>query len=335
MLNWQEVHNSFAAMSPQQQQDEAWRYWNARALRSLGQREEADRIFAALSKEYNFYGQLAADELGLSIMPGAMPAAYQPSKEEFEAMQARPDIQRVIMFYRMDLRVDALREWVWAVRNFNDKQLLTAAEIARRNGMYDRAINTADRTAQLHDFSLRYLAPYRDVLREPIRQNNLDEAWVYGLMRQESRFVTQAKSGVGASGLMQIMPSTARWIAHKLGMRDYRKNLISHVDTNLIMGTYYMKSVLGWFDNSPVLASAAYNAGPAHARKWRGDVPLEGAIYAETIPFAETRDYVKKVMSNTVYYAQQFGQPPRSLKQRLGVIAAKNAANQMPIPDEK
>lgn len=334
-LNWQEVHNSFMAMPPEQQQDEIWRYWNARALRNLGQREEANKIFAALSKEYNFYGQLAADEIGLAIAPGAMPPAYQPGKEALEAMQARPSIQRVIMLYRMDLRTDAHNEWAWAVRNFDDKQLLAAAEIARRNGMYDRAINTADRTEQLHDFSLRYLAPYRDVLRAPIRQNNLDEAWVYGLMRQESRFVTQAKSGVGASGLMQIMPSTARWVARKLGMRDYRKDLISRVDTNLIMGTYYMKSVLNWFDNSPVLASAAYNAGPAHARRWRGDVPLEGAIYAETIPFAETRDYVKKVMSNTVYYAQQFGQPPRTLKQRLGVIAAKNPANQLPIQDEK
>jgi soluble lytic murein transglycosylase len=118
-------------------------------------------------------------------------------------------------------------------------------------------------------------------------------------------------------------------------MSDYRKKQVSNMETNLIFGTYYMKTVLGWFDNNPVLASAAYNAGPSHARQWRGDSPLEGAIYTETIPFTETRDYVKKVMSNTVYYAQQFGQPTRSLKQRLGIISAKNSANQTPITDEK
>ena len=334
-LNWREVRASIVAMSPQQQQEDVWRYWNARALKQLGRVDESEKIFFAMSTEYNFYGQLAADELDMPIASGAMPAGYQPGKEEFNAMLAQPPIQRTLALYRMNLRVDALREWAWAIRKFDDKQLLTAAEIARRNQMYDRAINTADRTVQLHDFSLRYLAPYRDALRGHIRQNQLEEAWVYGLMRQESRFVTQAKSNVGAAGLMQVMPTTARWIARKLGMRDYRKNLNGNMETNLILGTYYMKTVLGWFDNNPVLASAAYNAGPSRARQWRGDIPLEGAIYTETIPFSETRDYVKKVMSNTVYYAQQFGQPPRSLKQRLGIIAAKNPANQTPIPDEK
>ena len=334
-LNWQEVLTSITAMSPQQRQESVWRYWTARALKQLGKPEESAKIFFALSTEYNFYGQLAADELGIPVAVNLKTVGYQPSKEELNAMLAQPPFQRALALYRMDLRTDALREWAWAIRKFDDKQLLTAAEIARRNQMYDRAINTADRTVQLHDFSLRYLAPYRDDLRGHIQQNQLEEAWVYGLMRQESRFVTQAKSNVGAAGLMQVMPATARWIARKLGIRDYRKKQVNNMENNLIFGTYYMKTVLGWFDNNPVLASAAYNAGPSRARQWRGDIPLEGAIFTETIPYTETRDYVKKVMSNTVYYAQQFGQPSRSLKQRLGIIAAKNPANQAPIPDEK
>jgi soluble lytic murein transglycosylase len=334
-LNWPEVRTSIAGMSPQQQQEGVWRYWNARALKQQGRTEEAEKIFQTLSTEYNFYGQLAADELNLQAAPGATSAGYQSGKEELNAMLAQPAIQRTLALYRMDLRTDALREWAWAIRKFDDKKLLAAAEIARRNQMYDRAINTADKTLQLHDFSLRYLAPYREDLRGHIQQNQLEEAWVYGLMRQESRFVTQAKSSVGAAGLMQVMPATARWIARKLGMKDYRKNMVGQMETNLTLGTYYMKTILGWFDNNPVMASAAYNAGPSRARQWRGDIALEGAIYTETIPFSETRDYVKKVMSNTVYYAQQFGQPNRSLKKRLDVITAKNPANQTPIPDEK
>lgn len=334
-MNWREVHNSIAAMPHEQQQEGAWRYWNARALKQLGMTEEANRIFSALIGEYNFYGQLAADELSVASAPAATPATYRPGKEELDAMQVQPSIQRTLALYRMGLRTDAMKEWIWAVQKFDDRKLLAAAEIARRNGMYDRAINTADRTVELHDFSLRYLAPYRDALRGHIRQNNLEEAWVYGLMRQESRFITQAKSNVGASGLMQVMPATARWIARKLGMKSYRKKLADRMDTNLALGTYYMKTVLERFDNSPVLASAAYNAGPSRARQWRGDIPLEGAIYTESIPFNETRDYVKKVMSNTVYYAQQFGEPGHSLKARLGVIAAKNTANQAPVEDEK
>ena len=326
--DWNEAWASIAAMTPQQQREGAWRYWGARALKEMGQAEEAEKQFAALSSEYNFYGQLAAEEFTTASAAGDMPAGYQPGKEELDAMLARPSIQRTLALYRMDLRTDAAREWEWAERKFDDKQLLIAAEIARRNEMYDRAINTADHTVQLHDFSLRYLAPYRDELRGHIQQFGLEEAWVYGLMRQESRFVMRAKSDAGASGLMQVMPATARWLARKLGMKDYRRTMVHKLETNLALGTYYLKTVLETLDNSPLLASAAYNAGPSRARQWRGDTALEGAIYAETIPFDETRGYVKKVMSNTVYYARQFGQPPRSLKQRLGIIPARDTNKQ-------
>ncbi|MBI5658411.1 MAG: lytic transglycosylase domain-containing protein [Nitrosomonadales bacterium] len=333
--DWREVRASIEAMPQQQQQQAAWRYWGARALKELGQAEEAEKQFALLSGEYNFYGQLAAEEVTAISAADTVSAGYQPGKEELDTMLARPAIQRALALYRMDLRTDAAREWAWAERKFDDRQLLAAAEIARRNEIYDLAINSADLTVQLHDFNLRYLAPYRDELRGHIRQLGLEEAWVYGLMRQESRFVKQAKSEAGASGLMQIMPATARWLARKLGMKNYRRAMVRKLDTNLAMGTYYMKTVLEWLDNSPVLASAAYNAGPSRARQWRGDRPLEGAVYAETIPFDETRGYVKKVMSNTVHYSRLFGQPPRSLKERMGVIAARDANNRQAVPDEK
>jgi soluble lytic murein transglycosylase len=131
------------------------------------------------------------------------------------------------------------------------------------------------------------------------------------------------------------MPATARWIAQKLGMKDYRKALISQLDTNLKLGTYYMKNVLSTLGNNPVLASAAYNAGPGRARQWLADKPLEGAIYVENIPFDETRDYVKKVMSNTVYYARLFGHASPSLKQRLGMIDGKVSGNNRSMKNER
>lgn len=321
--DWDEVSASINAMTPQQQREGVWRYWKARALKARGNLSEANVLFAELSREHDFYGQLSVDEIGLALT-ATMPASYQPSKATINAMLAQPAVQRTLALYRMGLRTDAAREWAWAARKLDDKQLLVAAEIARRNEMYDHAINTADRTVQIHDFSLRYLAPYREALRGHIRNNELEEAWVYGLMRQESRFVHQAKSPVGATGLMQIMPATARWIAQKIGMKSYRQTLLSQLDTQFKLGTHYMKTVLSSLDNSPVLASTAYNAGPSRARKWRGESALEGAIYIENIPFDETRNYVKKVMSNTMHYSRLFGHPTLSLKQRLGVIAAKD-----------
>lgn len=322
---WHEVLSSINAMGDTQRNDAPWRYWRARALQATGHKAEAQKIFLPLSAEHTFYGQLASEEMADTPVLSATEPDYKPSQKDIADIERLPGVQRAIQLYRMDMRVDARQEWSWVTRNFNDQELIAAAEIAKRNEMYDRAINTAEKTVHLHDFSLRYLAPYRAAMREHIRENGLEEAWVYGLMRQESRFVTTAKSGVGASGLMQIMPSTARWIARKLGLKDYRESLLHQLDTNLTLGTYYMKNMLSSLDDSPVLASAAYNAGPGRARRWRSDKPMEGAIYTETIPFDETRDYVKKVMSNTVYYARQFGAPPRSLKDRVGIIAGKSA----------
>ncbi len=322
--DWREVWASINTMSPQQQSEGAWRYWKARALKELGRVADAEALFTDLSREYNFYGQLAAEELGAASASNIVSARYRPSDTEIDAVRAMPAIQRTLLLYRMDMRAEGAKEWVWAMRNMTDRQLLAAAEVAQRNELYDRSISAADRTVQLHDFSLRYPAPYREALQENLHKHGLEEAWVYGLMRQESRFAAAVKSEAGAVGLMQIMPDTARWAARQIGMKGYRKGLIHQVDVNLKLGTFYMKTVFNQFDANPVLASAAYNAGPARARQWCGPKPLEGAIYVETIPFDETRDYVKKVMSNTIYYSKLFGQSSQSLKQRLGIIEARS-----------
>lgn len=320
--DWQEVLAGIDAMSDSAQREGSWRYWKGRALKALGKIAPANAILAPLSKETNFYGQLADEELGVSME--SQPTTYKASEAEIAAVKNLPGIQRALALYRLDMRFDANREWIWATRNFDDKHLLAAAELARRNDWYERAIGSADRTVQLHDFDLRYPAPYRDVMQGYTRQWGLDEAWVYGLVRQESRFVTQAHSSVGASGLMQVMPATARWIAKRLGFKDRKNPAITRLETNIELGTYYLKHVQDSLGGYAVLATAAYNAGPLRAKRWRDQNVMEGAVYAESIPFSETRDYVKKVMSNAVYYASRFGQQLVSLKQRLGTIAGKS-----------
>jgi len=244
-----------------------------------------------------------------------------------------PGVQRALILYRLNLRAEANREWLWAIRNFNDRQLITAADFAARNQIYDRAINTAERTVELHDFSLRYLAPFREVLKTRATEMDLDEAWVYGLIRQESRFIADVRSHAGASGLMQLMPGTARWVAKKLGLKDWRWSEVNDLDTNVSLGTWYLRHVYDALDGYPVLASAAYNAGPGRARAWRTAGPMEGAVYAETIPFNETRDYVQKVMANAVYYSHVLGQPVQTLKQRLGTIGPRQRDRETPLGD--
>lgn len=328
---WPEVLAAIEAMTPKEAEDPAWRYWKARALKTTGRETEAVALLKPLSADFSFYGQLAIEDLGGGVQ--APPQAYKLTEPDVAAIAASPGIQRALALFRLDVRLEAVREWLWAIRGLTDRQLLAAAEVARRNAVYDRAINTADRTVFEHDFGLRYLAPYRDQLKAAARQVDLDEAWVNGLIRQESRFIAQAKSRVGAGGLMQLMPSTARWVAGKIGLKDWHWSQVNDVETNLSLGTYYLRHVLDTLDGSPVLASAAYNAGPGRARAWRADQAMDAAIYAESIPFNETRDYVKKVMANSSYYANNFSQQMQSLKARIGVIEPRARDREKPLGD--
>jgi len=224
------------------------------------------------------------------------------------------------------MRNEGVREWLFGIRYFDDARLLAAAEFARRAEIWDRSIQAADRTVRSHNFALRYPLPYREVFTEYAKTYDLDEAWVLGLVRQESRFITDARSAAGAAGLMQVMPRTARFVAQKIGLRNYLRKGVTEVETNVTLGTGYLRLVLDQLGH-PLLASAAYNAGPARARRWRdASRPLEGAIYTETIPFPETRDYVKKVMANSVFYAALIQKEVSPLKARLGTIAPRSGA---------
>ncbi|HEY8622555.1 MAG TPA: transglycosylase SLT domain-containing protein [Casimicrobiaceae bacterium] len=320
-LAWDDVARAIDAMPDVQALEPAWRYWKARALAVAGKGEDATRLYGSLATEHHFYGFLAAEALGAAVMPVSEP--LPPDASALAAFGARDDVQRVIRLTALDLRPEALREWLYVVRTLDDDSLLLAAEVARRNALYDRSINTAERTQRRHDFSLRYPTPYRTEISAAARDNQIDEAWAFGLARQESRFVADIMSSAGAMGLMQLMPATARWIARKIGRADYRVTSLDQPELNAQMGSYYLRHVLDRLDGIPVLATAAYNAGPGRAQAWRGAAPMEGAIYAETIPFNETRDYVKKVLANAMFYQAQLGLPYVALRERLGVVTPK------------
>lgn len=319
---WKLVRDSIDRMSFGIVHQPTWVYWYGRALAAQGEEMGSRAYFLRIAGQTDFYGLLAADELGYTL---ALPdITHVPTEEEVAAAAAEPGLKRALELVRLGLRVEGVREWLFTIRSFDDERLLAAAELARRHGVYDRAIHTADRTSRLHNFSLRYPMPYQEVFRSYAATHGVDEAWVLGLVRQESRFNTEARSSAGAAGIMQVMPRTARYVASKMGMRNYRPRTVTEIETNVTLGTGYLKLVMEQLGN-PVLASAAYNAGPKRARRWRDDKPLEGAVYIESIPFPETRDYVKKVMANAVYYAAVLEKKPVPLKTRLGVIKPPGA----------
>ncbi|HSH54266.1 MAG TPA: transglycosylase SLT domain-containing protein [Methylotenera sp.] len=331
--NWEAVQSVIAAMPAKQQEENAWRYWQARALKEQDQQVEANAIFSQLATERHYYGWLAAEELESSM--SSPEEQYTTTDIEVTAIASQPAIKRSLELHRLNMRWEARSEWVWATREMDDKQLLAAAEYAARQKWYDVAIITADNTRQLHDFNLRYPTPYRDLIRHAAKDENLDEAWIYGLTRQESRFMHYAKSGVGASGLMQLMPATAKWAAKRMGLDDYSHDKLHDLNTNIELGTYYMRHTLDLMNGQAVMATAAYNAGPSRAKRWMASEPLEAAIYIETIPFSETRNYVQKVMANAHLYAPRLGTKIQSLKSRLGVVPGSGKPEIIETEDEE
>ncbi|MDP1898867.1 MAG: transglycosylase SLT domain-containing protein [Rubrivivax sp.] len=310
---WSLVSRATAGMSAVEQRDPAWVYWRARATQAQAKagpegdaaRAAADMALEGIAPQLGFYGQLAAEDLALHV---PLPAAPAPLTDaERQAPRGHPGLVRGLQLIALGLRGEGVREWNYSLRGLGERELLAAAQLACEREVWDRCISASERTRGEVDVALRYPLPFREALLAKARQVGLDPAVLYGLIRQESRFIADARSTVGASGLMQLMPATAKWTAKKIGL-EYRDYMVNDRDTNLLLGASYLKRVLDDFGGSLAMAAAAYNAGPGRPRRWReGGTVMEPAAWIESIPFNETRDYVKKVLSNAVVYARLLG----------------------------
>ena len=335
---WSLVQRAIAALPAAEQADPAWRYWAARALQAraasdeAGARERAEarrQLQALAATPGEFYGLLALEDLGGRLALPPRPAA--PSGTEIESVRSLPGLQRALHLLALGLRSEGVREWNFTLRELrarpdSDRALLAAAAWACEREVWDRCINTSERTQALIDVGQRFPTPLRDEVREKSGLAGLEVAYVYGLIRQESRFIMDARSGVGASGLMQLMPATARWTARKIDL-PYRPSMITDPHVNLRLGTAYLKLLLDDFEGAQPLAVAGYNAGPGRPRRWRDGPLLEPAAWIENIPFNETRDYVKKVLTNAVHYAAVIGEGEILLKTRLGANVGPRLAD--------
>jgi soluble lytic murein transglycosylase len=352
---YKEVLSAINAMSADGKADSTWVYWKAKALLAglpistatvqatvepaNPQRAEAVALLQSIASVRGFYEQLALEELGQKITVPPRPAPI--TADEKEAARLNASLNRAAYAIAIGLRPEGVREWNYATNlakpgGMNERELFAAAQFACDKQIWDRCINTSERTKSDLDFAQRFPMPFRDAVVKRSQSINLDPAYVYGLIRQESRFIMDARSGVGASGLMQVMPATARETARRLGMTGFTADQITDRDTNIAIGTGYLKMVLDDLQGSMALAAAAYNAGPGRPRTWRGQPgspTLDAAVWAESVPFSETRDYVKKVLSNTTNYAAILTGQPQSLKARLGTVAPRDASQ--PEPDRR
>ncbi|WP_341909662.1 transglycosylase SLT domain-containing protein [Polaromonas sp. YR568] len=364
---WPLVLSAINAMSDDARKDPTWAYWKARALIATAppdtvvrppaaaaagpgaptaapaptitiapQRAEGLALLQSFASVRGFYEQLALEELGQKITVPTRPAPL--SNEEKEAARLNPGLNRAAYAMALGMRSEGVREWNYTTNlhqrgGMGDRELLAAAQFACDRQIWDRCINTSERTRTEIDLEQRFPMPFRDAVVKRTQSINLDPAYVYGLIRQESRFIMDARSVVGASGLMQVMPATARWTAKKIGLDGFTIDQLNDRDTNIAIGTAYLKLALDDLGGSMPMAAAAYNAGPGRPRLWRNGPVVDAAIWAENVPFHETRDYVKKVLANTTSYAALLTGQPQSLKARLGTVGPRDGSQPEPNRD--
>ncbi len=303
--DWWSALTWIEALPVEERNADQWRYWRGRILEMQSinlpvLRTAAERIFADLSEERSYHGFLAADHIGRPYHLEADPLEF--SEDELAAIAEVPGLKRAHELFRVKLYADARREWHWTIRNFTPRQLQMAAVLAGRWGWHDRAIITVAKTQHFDDLDLRFPTAYRSEIQRHASDQKVDPAWVYGVMRQESSFMADARSHAGALGLMQLMPRTGRITARQIKSRLRSSKELLQVEKNIKIGTAYLRRMLDRNDGHSVLATASYNAGPHRVSQWKPKVPMEADLWVETIPFTETRRYVQRVMAYTVIY---------------------------------
>lgn len=291
------------SMQGKQRKDERWRYLEARMLGKLKRDDEARPIYAALAREANFYGFLAADVVNApySICPVKL-AKNTPAEKR---IAEQPDLLRAFEFHALGKSPQARREWDFALTKLDDKQRLLAADLAYRSGWYDRAVFALSGDPETQRmYEQRFpLGERNRVIRES-RSADIDPSWAYGIIRAESAWMSDARSHANAYGLMQLLPGTAKRVASAYDIPfSGSGTALFNTDLNIALGTRYLGMMAQRYEGSPWLASAAYNAGEAPVNRWlaaRGS--LEPEFFIETIPYKETREYVSRVLAFSVIY---------------------------------
>ena len=323
---WDGIGSWIQAMPDGQRKAEHWLYWQARAEDMRGNAARAQTLYHAASGERSLWGFLAAERVGSSYKLNGEPTPAVPDRiARIEGSAAYARIGELEILGRdLDLR----REWYRLTRDMQDEDLKAAAVIAQRRDWPDRAIITLAKSGYWDDLALRFPLLHRDIVRDQARATGLDEAWIYAILRQESAFNPTAVSHAGATGLMQLMPATARQVASTLGLPRPSRNELSDPGLNITLGSAYLARMQGRYDGSAVLAAAAYNAGPGNADKWLPENQIDADIWVATIPFRETRGYVRRVLAYRVIYDYRLGNPIRPLQGIMRPIGGDGASRE-------
>ena len=324
--DWAAVADSIEVMDPQLKDDSRWRYWEARAFLESGRADEANEGLYALAGEANYYGFLAADYLGLpySICPEEPAVAEERVRATYEIA----GFERALELRRVGLSNWARSEWKFAERGFDRDGLRASAAVATREKWPDMAIFALGNSGDLRWYEWRFPLGYADLARSNAEARDLDPSWVMGLMRSESALAEDAISHAGARGLMQVTPHTATQLSRRHSLAYSGRAQLLDAQTNVRFGTTYLRELMDRFGDDPVLVSGAYNAGPNAVDRWVEDgYTGDPAIWIDTLPYFETRDYSPRVMAFSTLYEWRFGQPVKRISVRMLRVGPDTKAN--------
>jgi soluble lytic murein transglycosylase len=314
--DWARLLHWIGELPEELKEKESWRYWRARALGERGEDPHVvKQLLQDLAQERSYYGFLAADRLGASYNLSHQPLNVDETR--LSELANDPGLKRARELFLLGRMIPARREWASAVRELDKESLKAVAKLAYDWNWHARSIFALARAEFWHDLELRFPLEYRDYIDTRVSKNNLDIAWVFAVIRQESAFVRDAHSHAGALGLMQLMPRTARSEARRLKRRRPGTQDLLEPTTNIELGTAHLRRVMDKVDQNEVLATAAYNAGLHRVRTWLPEDKVAADLWVETVPFSETRRYLKRVLSYKVIYQKRLGLEPQRIKESM------------------
>ena len=323
--DWWAALQWIEALPDEERNSDQWRYWRGRILElqsvSLpALRIASERIYSELSKERSYHGFMAADRMGGAYELKSDPLEFTP--EELAEVEQIPGIKRAKELYILGRITDARREWAKATQPLDKLTLQKVSLLASQWGWHDRAIFTVAKASHFDDLELRFPMAYKDIVLSQAKKQGIEASWVYGVLRQESGFMADARSGAGALGLMQLMPRTGRLTARHLKFRIRSNKELLNVKKNIRLGSAYLRRMLDANDGNGVLATASYNAGPYRVKQWLPNQDMPSDIWVETIPYTETRNYVRRVMSYTVIYDKKLEGKTGLMPSRMPIVKA-------------
>jgi len=319
--DWRAVKEAILDLNLNVQQTPRWQYWLARSQAELGQQQAANELYQSLLMERDFYSFLAADKLQQPYQMNHNPIPFQLN--ELDELSQRPAVARLKEFYTLNMKLEARRQAYALISTLSPYELQLLATLTHQWGWHNQTIAILGKAKYWDALDLRFPIIYDTAILKAGKKNGLDPSWLFGVARQESAFNPSARSHVGATGLMQLMPKTGKLIARLINQPLKKTSELLNPDRNIQLGSAYLRRMYDKNQHNPVLATASYNAGPHRIKRWLPTHDLPADIWTENIPYTETRRYTQSVLSYAAIFDYQRKQTIIPLADRMPVVKGK------------